>query len=122
MKKISFNKHFAIKKNVTNINFPKDVLLFNIYKTFITYSNLDKSLLSSVIKNKYIDKNKELLNVKNFDISHDEINIPHYKKRVTGGEDVLLAEENLFMVADGVGGWASKGVDPGIYSRELKEK
>jgi len=23
------------------------------------------------------------------------------------------------MVADGVGGWASKGVDPGLYSRAL---
>jgi len=27
--------------------------------------------------------------------------------------------ENLLAVADGVGGWASKGVDPGIFAREL---
>lgn len=27
--------------------------------------------------------------------------------------------ENLLAVADGVGGWASKGIDPGIFAREL---
>ena len=115
-------KSISLKQNRLNTFIPNEVKLLNLYKTYIAYSKLDKSLLSSVIKNKCIDKNKELLNVKNFDIAHDEINIPHYKKRVTGGEDVLLAEENLFMVADGVGVWASKGIDPGIYSRELKEK
>jgi len=38
-----------------------------------------------------------------------------------GGEDAYFAEEtaNVIGVADGVGGWASKGVDPGIYSRQL---
>lgn len=49
-------------------------------------------------------------------------NIPHYKKKHTGGEDSFLVYEDLVMVADGVGGWAGKGIDPGKYSRELRDQ
>ena len=45
--------------------------------------------------------------------------IPYYKKRDTGGEDAFVISEELLTAADGVGGWNSKGVDPGIFSREL---
>jgi protein phosphatase PTC7 len=48
--------------------------------------------------------------------------IPHYKKKHTGGEDSFLVFEDLVMVADGVGGWAGKGIDPGLFSRELRDK
>lgn len=48
--------------------------------------------------------------------------IPHYKKRNTGGEDSFLVCDDLVMVADGVGGWAGKGVDPGLFSRELRDQ
>jgi protein phosphatase PTC7 len=48
--------------------------------------------------------------------------IPHYKKKDTGGEDSFLVCEDLVMVADGVGGWAGKGIDPGVYSRELRDQ
>ena len=34
-----------------------------------------------------------------------------------GGEDAYYASKTLLIVADGVGGWESQGVDPGIYSR-----
>lgn len=47
--------------------------------------------------------------------------IPHYKKKQTGGEDSFLVCDDLVMVADGVGGWAGKGVDPGKFSRELRD-
>lgn len=46
-------------------------------------------------------------------------NIPYYKKRDRGGEDAWLLTEELLAVADGVGGWNRKGVDPGIFAREL---
>ena len=46
-------------------------------------------------------------------------NIPHYSKKETGGEDAWIAQSNLLVVADGVGGWAKQGVDPGLFSREL---
>lgn len=46
-------------------------------------------------------------------------NIPHAKKAHRGGEDAWIATDSLIAVADGVGGWNKKGVDPGIFAREL---
>ena len=46
-------------------------------------------------------------------------NIPHYKKRERGGEDSWIVADKLIAVADGVGGWNNKGVDPGIFTKEL---
>ena len=50
--------------------------------------------------------------------------IPHPDKADRGGEDAYFTcEKSLCMgVADGVGGWAEVGVDPGLYSRELMER
>ena len=46
-------------------------------------------------------------------------NIPHADKVAKGGEDAWISSESLVAVADGVGGWNKKGIDPGIMSREL---
>jgi hypothetical protein len=46
-------------------------------------------------------------------------NIPHHEKAYRGGEDAWICTESLIAVADGVGGWNRKGVDPGIFAREL---
>ena len=45
--------------------------------------------------------------------------IPHIKKIEKGGEDAYVASKNLLVVADGVGGWAKQGVDPGLFSKSL---
>jgi protein phosphatase PTC7 len=47
--------------------------------------------------------------------------IPHPAKADRGGEDAyFICDRGYAMgVADGVGGWAEVGVDPGLYSREL---
>ena len=49
--------------------------------------------------------------------------MPHPAKRHKGGEDAFFLYNNIYCsavgVADGVGGWAEQGVDPGIYSRQL---
>jgi protein phosphatase PTC7 len=47
--------------------------------------------------------------------------IPHPEKAAKGGEDAYFADDELglFGCADGVGGSASDGVDPGVFSREL---
>lgn len=47
--------------------------------------------------------------------------IPHPSKKDKGGEDAFFACDRgmCIGVADGVGGWAEIGVDPGLYSREL---
>lgn len=33
----------------------------------------------------------------------------------------MFASDNMLVVADGVGGWADQGVDPGLYSKKLCE-
>jgi len=47
--------------------------------------------------------------------------IPHKEKAYKGGEDAFSCSIDgcMFCLADGVGGWAKKGVDPGLYSKEL---
>ncbi|KAL4465024.1 hypothetical protein ABPG72_010468 [Tetrahymena utriculariae] len=45
--------------------------------------------------------------------------IPHPEKAFKGGEDACFCNNQMLCVADGVGGWAQYGVDPGLYSKEL---
>ncbi|KAJ7556109.1 hypothetical protein O6H91_05G068800 [Diphasiastrum complanatum] len=47
--------------------------------------------------------------------------LPHPDKEAKGGEDAYFvsSEEQALGIADGVGGWASVGVDAGQYAREL---
>ena len=49
--------------------------------------------------------------------------IPHPAKEDKGGEDAYFVCESgrCMGVADGVGGWAEIGIDPGLYSRELMQ-
>lgn len=44
-------------------------------------------------------------------------NIPHFKKREKGGEDAWFVEEDMMVVADGVGGWEAHGYDSGLFSK-----
>lgn len=46
-------------------------------------------------------------------------NIPHYKKIEKGGEDAYFYNENTLIIADGVGSWSTKGIDPSLYPKEL---
>lgn len=46
-------------------------------------------------------------------------NIPNINKAYKGGEDSHIVTENLIAVADGVGGWDKKDVDPGLFSEAL---
>ena len=45
--------------------------------------------------------------------------IPHAEKIEKGGEDAYVTSKDLLVVADGVGGWARQGVDPGLFSKSL---
>lgn len=49
--------------------------------------------------------------------------IPHPDKVEKGGEDAFFFQTHedpvVLCVADGVGGWASDGIDPSLYSREF---
>lgn len=44
---------------------------------------------------------------------------PHDDKVYKGGEDAYAITDTLISVADGVGGWADRGVDPGLFSKQL---
>jgi protein phosphatase PTC7 len=48
-------------------------------------------------------------------------NIPHPEKAGKGGEDAFFFDDRLgiFGIADGVGGSARNGIDPGLFSREV---
>jgi len=45
--------------------------------------------------------------------------LPHPAKAAKGGEDACFATSHAVGVADGVGGWAQRGVDAGLYSGTL---
>ena len=45
--------------------------------------------------------------------------IPHDTKLHRGGEDAADSSDTVLAVADGVGGWARSGVNPGLFSMEL---
>ena len=47
--------------------------------------------------------------------------MPHPDKVYKGGEDAAFGSPHAIGVADGVGGWAERGVDPGLYSKGLME-
>jgi hypothetical protein len=45
--------------------------------------------------------------------------IPHDDKKFKGGEDAWTTCDKMIAVADGVGGWANRGVDPGLFAKQL---
>ena len=49
--------------------------------------------------------------------------LPHPDKVDRGGEDGFFINDELSAlgIADGVGSWYSRGVDPGIYARKLMQ-
>jgi protein phosphatase PTC7 len=52
---------------------------------------------------------------------HAVENIPFPAKKDKGGEDAYYASDFVLSVADGVGGWNQRGVDPAKYSKKLAE-
>jgi len=56
---------------------------------------------------------------KNYEFNFGTENIPHPAKIEKGGEDAYYGNKYVLCVADGVGSWASEGVDAGKYSRKL---
>ncbi|ESS30386.1 putative protein phosphatase 2C [Toxoplasma gondii GAB2-2007-GAL-DOM2] len=47
------------------------------------------------------------------------VQVPHPAKKEKGGEDAAACSDRFLVVADGVGGWESSGIDAGLYAREL---
>ena len=53
---------------------------------------------------------------------HKSVIIPHDEKKHRGGEDAVATSDRFLVVADGVGGWAQRNVNPGLYSRLLTKQ
>ena len=47
------------------------------------------------------------------------VSYPHHKKKEKGGEDYYYINDNIIVIADGVGGWNTLGVDPREYSKSI---
>ena len=58
-------------------------------------------------------------NINQYRFVHKTVIIPHDDKKFRGGEDSASTSDHMLIVADGVGGWASKGINPGLYSNLL---
>lgn len=57
--------------------------------------------------------------VKRYQFEFNSHMIPHPEKEYKGGEDAVLAKDNILVIADGVGGWNEMGIDSGKYSKNL---
>lgn len=47
--------------------------------------------------------------------------IAHPQKVLKGGEDAFFITDFVVGIADGVGGWVDKGIDPALYANKLME-
>ena len=45
--------------------------------------------------------------------------IPHDQKKHRGGEDSADSHHRMLVISDGVGSWATRGINPGLFSRLL---
>jgi protein phosphatase PTC7 len=77
---------------------------------------LTTSILFALMTSVLTQSENDCLNFE-FDFGTDLI--PHPAKAAKGGEDSLVANRYMLCVADGVGSWASEGIDAALYSRKL---
>lgn len=73
----------------------------------------------TTVRLQYEDEDEEEESSLLFQFVHKTIIIPHDDKLDRGGEDAAACTDAWLVVADGVGGWADEGVDPGLFSRQL---
>lgn len=82
---------------------------------------LTKNLLAAKADTEVEDPNsaESILNGLPYYFRVASASIPHIEKRYKGGEDGFSISPSLIVVADGVGGWANRGVDPALFSKQL---
>lgn len=90
-------------------NYKKTLFL----KAYFNYTS-NKNMISSSIPSKSIYSHS-----KGFRMRSGAMSIPHIKKITKGGEDAYKISDHIYIIADGVGGWNSKGVDPSLFSKTL---
>ena len=80
--------------------------------------NLASGLMAMLAATGVIASDESVYNPGSFFQSKTVI-IPHDDKIHRGGEDSADSTDTVLAVADGVGGWATKGINPGLFSAEL---
>jgi len=118
-----FQRAFQKRFNVATTHFAKSISFLNPSK------NKTNAVVSSIILGSGFTTSAIYVNTNFYSSTKEENEFiefacviqPHPTKRKTGGEDAFYVSKDLksFGVADGVGGWANHGVDPGIYSKRL---
>lgn len=103
-KEFSFKSTYSTKSNKSN-NITTDCTS--------NFNNNKTNIFSSSTKLSSVNPNCE------FNLKTGVFNIPHVKKAFKGGEDAYKFDDGVLIIADGVGGWNSKGVDPALYSKTL---
>ncbi|CAL5379573.1 unnamed protein product [Camellia sinensis] len=85
-------------------------------------SDLDGSEHRAVDLESETAVNREEISTAGYILSSGVYLLPHPSKASTGGDDAyFIVGRNWLGVADGVSAWSEKGINPGIYSRELME-
>lgn len=88
----------------------KKTLFLSAYFNYMS----NKNMISSSTPSKSIYSHS-----KGFRMRSGVMSIPHIKKITKGGEDAYKISDYIYIIADGVGGWNSKGVDPSLFSKTL---
>lgn len=115
---ISFN---IITKGEDEINKHK-LDMIEEYRRFLFYQNYFMKKPSRMLDSAEVIKPTKIYSfIKGLRVRANGSSIPHVKKIFRGGEDAYkIVEDNwMIVVADGVGGWNSKGVDPSLFSKCL---
>ncbi|KAJ7944323.1 Phosphatase 2C family protein [Quillaja saponaria] len=83
--------------------------------------SFDGSSQDEQLSNSSILSDKAFIGGKTLKLFSGSCYLPHPDKEETGGEDAhfICTDQQVFGVADGVGGWAEVGVDAGKFAREL---
>lgn len=122
----SFNFNIIAKRDIETKQGSNDENqmpdLINEYKRFLFYKNFFmKKPVRMLESSNLITPFKIYSSSKGLRIRAGGSSIPHIKKIFRGGEDAYKIEEDNWMivVADGVGGWNSKGIDPSLFSKCL---
>lgn len=121
-----------IKKEISNNTFKAFKSNSNCNENTTNTSNSANCLSPTLYNSKNLSNNNYINSKSNINSSSTKISnlfelslkthafaVPHIKKAYKGGEDAYQYDDSILIIADGVGGWNSKGVDPALFSKTL---
>ncbi|KAG9154237.1 hypothetical protein Leryth_000706 [Lithospermum erythrorhizon] len=108
-------KNIIDNKNEPNLHLQEKVFI-DLFKEYNNTINTTQQINLSSCNSYY---NQE--NVKSLQLKAASIYLPKDDEEKPRGDDAhfICAQKNTIGIADGVGGWIKRGVDAGVYAREL---